>query len=159
MADLFDDTQGTKSPIVKDLFDDTQSMQEVPEHTLGSTLKDTGVSLAKGVVGAGQGLVGLADIPTGGRVGRGLEYIGIKPKEWQANLSEGFSPAQQKANKKVDDAKGFVNTAQAMLENPSTIAQSIVETLPSVAAGGVLGRGALALGTKLAPKAVVGLPF
>ena len=128
-----------------------------PERTLGSTLKDTGISLAKGVIGAGQGIVGLADIPTGGRVGRSLEYIGIKPEEWQADLSEEYSLAQQEANKKVDAAKGFVDTAQAMLENPSTIAHGIVETLPSVAAGGVLGRGALAISSKLLPKAVTAL--
>jgi len=141
-------------PVDENPFD---QFDEKPERTLGSTLKDTGVSLAKGVIGAGQGIVGLADIPTGGRVGRGLEYIGIKPEEWQADLSEEYSLAQQEANKKVDEAKGFVDTAQAMLENPSTIAHGIVETLPSVAAGGVLGRGALALSSKLLPKAVTAL--
>jgi len=158
MAGFFDDTEETTSPVAKSFFDDTEEINApAPERTLGSTLKDTGISLAKGVIGAGQGIVGLADIPTGGRVGRGLEYIGIKPEEWQADLSEEYSLAQQEANKKVDAAKGFVDTAQAMLENPSTIAHGIVETLPSVAAGGVLGRGALALSSKLLPKAVTAL--
>jgi len=129
----------------------------IPDRTLGSNLKDVGISVAKGVIGAGQGIVGLADLPTGGRVGRGLETIGIKPKEWQKDLSEEYSLAQQAANKNVDSAKGFVNTAQAMLENPSTIAHSIIETLPSVAAGGVIGRGALAVGSKLAPQAITAL--
>jgi len=158
MAGFFDDIEDTTSPVVKSFFDDTEEINApAPERTLGSTLKDTGISLAKGVIGAGQGIVGLADIPTGGRFGRGLEYIGIKPEEWQADLSEEYSLAQQEANKKVDTAKGFVDTAQAMLENPSTIAHGIVETLPSVAAGGVLGRGALALSSKLLPKAVTAL--
>jgi len=149
--DQFDDAE--EDPYAQfDSFDNP-----VPERTLGSTLKDTGISLAKGVIGAGQGIVGLADIPTGGRVGRGLESIGIKPEEWQKDLSEEYSPAQQEANKKVDAAKGFADTAQAMLENPSTIAHGIVETLPSVAAGGVLGRGALALSSKILPKAVTAL--
>ena len=158
MAGFFDDTEETTSPVAKSFFDDTEEINvPVPERTLGSTLKDTGISLAKGVIGAGQGIVGLADIPTGGRVGRGLEHIGIKPEEWQTDLSEEYSLAQQEANKKVDSAKGFVNTAQAMLENPSTIAHGIVETLPSVAAGGVLGRGAIALSSKLLPKVVTAL--
>ena len=148
--DQFDDSEDPYAQF--DSFD-----TPVPERTLGSTLKDTGISLAKGVIGAGQGIVGLADIPTGGRVGRGLEHIGIKPEEWQADLSEEYSLAQQEANKKVDAAKGFVDTAQAMLENPSTIAHGIVETLPSVATGGVLGRGAMALSSRLVPKAVTTL--
>lgn len=161
MTDNYDDIFGVSSDKEKSIggeFDDIFGINApVPERTLGSNLKDTGISLVKGVVGAGQGIIGLADIPTGGRVGKGLEAIGINAEKTQEFLSEKLSPAQQAANLKVDSAKGFVNTAQAMLENPSTIAHGIVETLPSVAAGGVIGKGALALSSKLAPKAITTL--
>lgn len=124
--------------------------------TISDTIKDTGVSLAKGVVGAGQGIVGLADIPTRGKVGQALDSIGVRPDDWQKSLDEMYSPAQQAANKRVEAADGFIDTAKAYLENPSTIAHGIVETIPSVAAGGIVGRGALAVGSRLAPKVIGG---
>ena len=114
MAGFFDDTENTTSPVETSFFADTE-VDEIPERTVGSTLKDVGISLAKGVVGAGQGLVGLADIPTGGKVGKAFESIGIKPNEWQKDLSEEYSLAQQAANKNVDSATGFVDTAKAMI--------------------------------------------
>jgi hypothetical protein len=128
----------------------------VPSRTATGTIKDVGISLAKGTLAAGQGLVGLADIPTGGKVGKAFDSIGIRPDDWQKSLDKQFSPAQQAANKKVEAAEGFFGKAGAMLENPSTIAHGIVETLPSVAAGGVIGRGALAIGSKLAPGVIGG---
>ena len=47
--------------------------------------KDTGVSLLKGAVAVPEAVVGLADIPTGGRVGKFLEneggVLGFRPKD------------------------------------------------------------------------------
>lgn len=157
MAGFFDDTENTTSPVGKSFFDDTEAEELVPDRTVGSTLKDVGISLAKGVVGAGQGIIGLANLPTGGRVGKVLDDIGVKPAELQKDLSAELSPAQQAAQAKVDSAEGFVDTAKSMIENTSTIGHGIIETIPSVLAGGAIGKGALALGTRLAPQAVKSL--
>jgi hypothetical protein len=137
-------------------IDENEFLGVSPSRTALDVAKDVGISLAKGTLAAGQGLVGLADIPTGGKIGKAFDSIGIRPDDWQKSLDKQFSPAQQAANKKVEEAKGFLGTVGAMFENPSTIAHGIVETLPSVAAGGLVGRGALALGSKLAPGVIGG---
>lgn len=53
--------------------------------------------------------------------------------------------------KKVADADGFVGTAKAMLENPSTIATSVGELIPQMLGGADVARGVLAAGAKVAP--------
>ena len=117
------------------------SSQAEPERTLGGTLADVGVSIGKGIVGAGQGIVGLADLATPGNLGQGLENIGLDLSGWQEDLSEMYTPIQQKAFEEVAAAKGFLPTLGKMIQRPSTIGHGIVETIPSMAAGGVIGRG------------------
>ena len=115
-----------------------------PSRTLAGTARDIGVTALKGAVGLPQAVVGLADIPTGGRVGKALEGAGVRFKDAQDALGEMYSPAQQAANRKVREAEGFVGTAQAMLENPSTIATGIGESLPQMLGGAGVARGILA---------------
>jgi GNAT superfamily N-acetyltransferase len=123
--------------------------QEPESTSLLRRAGDVGISALKGVIGVPEALVGLADIPTGGAAGRAAESLGMKFRESKELLSDLYSPAQKAANQKVADARGFVDTAGAMLSNPSTIAQTAVESLPSMGLGGALGRGALALAPKL----------
>lgn len=115
-----------------------------PSRTLAGTARDIGVTALKGAVGLPQAVVGLADIPTGGRVGKALEGAGLRFKDAQDALGEMYSPAQQAANRKVREAEGFVGTAQAMLQNPSTIATGIGESLPQMLGGAGVARGILA---------------
>lgn len=110
---------------------------------------DIGISALKGAIGVPEAAVGLADIVTGGYAGKGAEALGFRPAEAKAALNEMYSPAQKAANQRVADAKGFLPTVGAMVSNPSTILQTGVESLPSMGAGGVVGRGALALAPKL----------
>jgi len=108
-------------------------------------LGDTGVSLMKGVIGVPEALVGLADIPTGGYVGKAAESLGFRPKDAKASLDELYSPEQQAANREVQQAQGFVDTTVAAVRNPSTILQSAVESAPSLLPAGAVARGALTL--------------
>lgn len=135
------------------------------DRNLKNTAKDTGISAAKGVLGLGEAVVGLTDLATGGKAGKALENVGINTQKWQEGLSSYYSPAQQEANKKVDQAEGFVDTAKAYLENPSTIAHGIIETIPSMLGGGAIGAG-LKMGAakalpgiaaKIAPKTALSL--
>lgn len=121
---------------------------ENPKRTALDVARDIGVTALKGAVGLPQAVVGLADIPTGGRVGKALDDAGIRFKDTQDFLADQYSDAQKAANRKVAAADGFVGTAQAMLENPSTIATSVGESIPQMLGGAGVARGLL----KVAPK-------
>ena len=113
---------------------------------------DPAISLLKGAIGVPEAVVGLADIATGGMAGRGAEELGFRPKEAKAALDELLSPEQQAANKKLQDAQGFVDTVATAVSNPSTIGHAILESAPSMGAGGVVARGL----TRAAPKVLGG---
>lgn len=128
-----------------------------PGRTLLGTLQDVGVTALKGAVGLPQAAVGIADILTLGRAGKALESVGYRPAEAQATLETMFSPAQQAANRKVQQADGFLETAKAALQNPSTIAVAAGESLPQMLAGGAVARGVTALAPKVAPWLAAGI--
>lgn len=122
--------------------DDVDNLTGI-ERTVGGTIKDVGVTTLKGVVGLPQAFVGLADLVSGGYAGKGLESIGVRFNETQDILSQMYSPAQQAANRKVQEAQGFFDTIGAALENPSTIATSAWESAPQMLGGAGIARGAL----------------
>ena len=112
---------------------------------------DSAISLLKGAIGLPEAVVGLADIPTGGRVGKALETVGYKPKQAKEVLDTFYSPEQQEANRKVSEAKGFIPTVKAALENPSTITQTVLESAPSMLGGAGVARGVMKAAPKVAP--------
>lgn len=112
-------------------------------------LADTGISLAKGVVGVPEAAVGIGDLVSGGRIGKLAEAAGFRPKEAKDILSSYYSPEQQAANQQVQDAQGFLPTVGAMVSNPSTILNQAVESAPSMLVGGAVSRGALALAPRM----------
>lgn len=125
---------------------DTLVVQKQPKSGLiRRGIGDTAVSALKGAIAVPEAAVGLADIATGGRVGKALEnrggLIGFRPQEAKAALEEWYSPEQKEAFRAVREAEGFLPTLQASIENPSTIGQTVVESVPSMLAGGVVGRG------------------
>ncbi len=136
-------------PVDYDPFKQTPQAQQPA--TVTDRLRDVAISLTKGVIAVPETAVGLAGIPTMGRPGKGLEYVGFKPETWKKSLEEYYSPEQQEANRKVSEAKGFVETARTVLENPSTILHTIAESAPSMIAGGL---GAHAIISKFAPKII-----
>ena len=109
---------------------------------------DVGLSTAQGVVGLGEAALGLADIPTGGYVGRGAEaaekaLFGGTSEDAQAYLQSLKSPEAKLAEQKVQEAKGFLPTAGALLENPSALLGSVAESLPSMFGGAALARAGM----------------
>jgi ADP-Ribosyltransferase in polyvalent proteins/Phage MuF-C-terminal domain len=117
--------------------------------TVLGTAKDIGITALKGAMAVPEAAVGLLDIPTGGRVGKALEDVGLRFKDANAILDDSYSPAQKKANKAVADADGVGGKFVAALQNPSTIAHTIGQSVPSMLAGGVVGRGVAALAPRL----------
>ena len=116
-----------------------------PRTVLG-TAKDVGIDLLKGAISVPEAFVGLADIPTGGRVGRGLESIGFKPAEAKEILTEQLSPARKAAGERFAQAEGFIDKTVAAVANPSVIASAVLESLPLMGAGGAIARGVPLLG-------------
>lgn len=131
-------------------------VDSAPKPAKRSTLdvvKDIGVTALKGAVGLPQAVVGIADIATGGRVGKTLEDAGYRPAETQKILDAKYSAPQQAANKAVREADGFVPTLKAAIDNPSAVATTIGESLPQMIGGAGIARGVMkggaAIGTKV----------
>jgi hypothetical protein len=132
---------------------DFASAVPAPPSPIKRMASDVGLSLARGIVGAPEALIGLADIPSGGAVGKLAEQAGIKTKETKNIIADYYSPEYKAAQEKVNTAEGFVPTVVAAAQNPSTIVGSAVESLPSMVAGGAIGRvarGASAMSPVLA---------
>lgn len=117
------------------------AIQRPPSSLLRRAVGDTGVDLLRGVVGAGEAVVGLTDIPTLGLSGKSLERIGFDPAKAKEMIGELYSPERKAAQEKVQQAEGFIDTAATMLKNPSTIAGTVVESLPAMLGGGAIGQG------------------
>ncbi|NVN63366.1 hypothetical protein FGL97_09030 [Pseudomonas putida] len=115
---------------------------------IGRAIDDFGLSLSKGIIGAAEGVTGLGDIATGGRVSPSLAHqFGYDPAGRRAELDRMATPEHQQAMQQLDRAQGFGGTLQALRDNPALIGHAITESLPSMALGGVAGRG-VALGAK-----------
>jgi len=112
---------------------------------------DPAISLLKGYIGVPETAVGLADLVTGGDVGRAAEAVYFKPKEARDYLDTLLSPEQQAVNKELQETKGFWPTVAKAVSNPSTIIHSALESLPVMGAGGVVARGLLKAAPKVAP--------
>ena len=109
-------------------------------------IADPAISLLKGAISVPEAAVGLANIPTMGIAGKFAEGIGFRPKDARAELDTWYSPEQQSANKRVQDAKGFFPTVQAAVENPSVIGHTVAESVPSMMGGAAIARGLLGAG-------------
>lgn len=116
-------------------------------------LGDTGIALVKGAMAVPEALVGMADMVSGGRAGQLAEEAGFRPKEARAILDQYLSPEQQAANEAVQQAEGFTGKLGAAVTNPSVIWQAAAESAPSMLAGGVVARGAMAAAPTMAKTA------
>lgn len=135
-------------------FERRDSMTEwtpAPERTAIGTLGDAAVTGLKGAVGLPQAFAGLADIPTLGLAGKGLDTLGIRFNDAQRALDLMYSPAQQQANQAVRGADGFFDTLGAAVSNPSVIATTVGESLPQMLGGAAVARGLLRVAPRLGP--------
>ena len=123
-----------------------EGTEDIASRSIAGTAKDVLVSAAKGVVGLGEAAVGLADIPTFGRVGKAMEdYLGYDAGATQKVLSDFYSEPQKAAFSEVEKAQGFFDTAKSMLQHPSTIAHALVESGPQMLGSAAMARKLIAL--------------
>jgi hypothetical protein len=117
-----------------------------------SPLGDVGRSVARGGVAVGDAAAGLAGLVSGGYAPKAIGYdsSGVR-----AYMDSQDTPERQADRKALQDAQGFGGTLQSLYEHPGNIAHGIVESVPGMLAGGLLGRGATAAGQAagLAPRA------
>ena len=116
--------------------------------------RDTGLSLLSGAVSVPEAVVGIADIPTGGRVGKFLENeggaIGFRPKEAKEAIADWKTDRYKEQMQEFQEADGFMAKTGVALSNPSIIRDTVAESLPAMGAGGVVGRGIGAVAPRLA---------
>lgn len=124
------------------------AMQQV-----GPRLNDQALQLAKGLIGVPETFVGLGNLVSEGGVGKLAEQAGFHPKDWKAALDKQISPEGQQANRNLAEAKGFVPTVVAGLQNPSAVVSQAVESAPTIVSGGLVSRGLMKAIPSLAAKA------
>jgi hypothetical protein len=158
MSKLLSDDEVFGAPATGGLLSDDEvfgvaAKPPAPERSRSAVdiVRDVGVTAIKGAIRLPESFVGLADIPTGGRVGKALEDVGYRPAEARKILDGQHSEAQQEANRKVDQADGFVDTAKVAIENPSTVATAVGESIFSMIGGAGVARSLLKAATKVAP--------
>ena len=144
---LDDNTDKKQQPALKPF---TGALDGEEKGVMGH-LKDTGLSALKGAVAVPELAVGIMDMMSDGAVGKTLENkdgaIGFRPKEAKqaiGNLHTNQYKAQQQefadAGKDGNWVDKVVDKTKVALTNPSLIANTAVESVPSMLAGGVLGR-------------------
>lgn len=101
---------------------------------------DSAITAIQGATSAVQGAVGLGSLVSGGRVGQAANEMGFRPKEGISILEGYLSPEMRKANQQVSAGEGFTGTADAILDNPSTIPSNIIKSVPSMILGGAVGK-------------------
>lgn len=116
-----------------------------PARGFGGWARDIAATAVKGAIAVPEAVVGLADIPTGGAVGKFLENeggaVGFRPKQAKEIVNDWHSDATKQAQQKFQEAEGLGGKLQAAVENPSVIATTVGESLPSMFAGGALAKG------------------
>jgi hypothetical protein len=125
-------------------------------------LGDVGVAGLQGLAGAAQAGKGLASLASGNTsnaaiedyrrhvtdgaapylVDQGAPKQALTGAQVQADLAKGYSDRQQAANRAVEEAQGFGDTAAAVMHNPSVAVMEAVKAAPSLAAGIAAGPAA-----------------
>lgn len=128
-----------------------------PNKGVGGHIRDLGLTALSGAVSVPELAVGLANIPTGGRVGKFLENeggsLGFRPREAKEAIAGAKTKRSQEQLQEFTDTEGFGGKVGYALDNPSLVTNTVVESLPSMFAGGIIGRGLGAVAKGLSPVA------
>lgn len=168
------------APVYQGIQQANQYYNNIADTNTGTDyLSNSAVALGKGIVSVPQAAAGLVDLADaglqavsgaevqGGRFTKALEELGVGFKETQDALGGLYSEGTQKQLQGLaalpgmstekslgDNLSSLGQTAGYVLDNPSLAFNTIVESLPAIAAGGVVGRGAAALGARGAEGAI-----
>ena len=172
-------TPDATAQVQRDLVQGQQYYNGLYSKTGSDYAQDAAVALGKGIVAVPQAAAGLVDLVDagaqfvtgqdvqGGRFTKALEDVGVGFKETQDTMGGWFSDATQRQMQGLaalpgmstekslgDNLSSLGQTAKYVMDNPSLALNTIIESIPSIAAGGVVGRGASALGARAAAGAI-----
>ena len=124
-----------------------------PEKGILGYGRDIGLSALKGAISVPEAAVGLIDIPTGGRIGKFLEneggIIGFRPEVAKAALDDLHTDKYKLQQQDFANATGLMAKLGVVADNPSLVVNPVVESLPLMGAGGVVGRGIMAVAPRV----------
>lgn len=128
---------------------------------LHRTVGDAATSLAKGVaVQIPQAALGIANFATAGLLEKPLGAVGDAVEGLGKWMDKGYSTQHQQQAQEVADTKGFLPTIGAMVSRPGYLADTALEQIPAMFAGGAAGKamagGKALLGAALGEGAVAG---
>lgn len=109
----------------------------------GGHIRDLGASLMGGLASVPDVAVGVADLYSDGRAGKAVDNLsenfklGDGRKYWQDQKTDHAKVQSQE----FADAEGIIDKTKVALSNPSMITNTVVESVPSMALGGLAGRG------------------
>lgn len=115
--------------------------------------RDAGLSVLKSFISVPEAAVGLADIVTGGEAGKFLANeggsFGFRPKEAKEILSDLHTDQYKAQQQEFQDADGVIAKTGVALQNPSLIANTVIESAAPMLAGGAVARGVRAVAPKV----------
>ena len=147
--------QKPAAPAAKPASEVDALMEAAPPQDKGflGHARDLGLAAVKSAIAVPETIVGLADIPTGGRVGKFLENeggaVGFRPKQAKEFLGEFNTDAYKDQQRQFKEADGILDKAAVAIKNPSLIANTVVESAAPMLAGGVTGRAVRAVAPKV----------
>lgn len=156
--ELFTQPKDTGYLAETDLFTPVGGIR--PEKQNKGIAGDLGTSLKRGVETIPGMITGLADLPFALALGKrpvgaaadfAGEVTGFRPSRWAEEANKEYSPGYQQAQQDLnavweDPNTSGLDVAKEYLKNPAYIANQVVESLPSMAVGGVAAKGVMGAG-------------
>ncbi len=170
MSNPFDQFDGANASASNpfDQFDAPPANKKQNKGIAGDLVTD----LKRGVEQLPSIVTGLADIPVAAITGKPLVsqaadtmggITGFAPSKWAKEAEAEYSPGRVEAKRNVDkawednktpfadaaggDFRGIGQIAKSYIDNPQQLVGSVVESLPSMAAGGAISKGLIATKT------------
>ncbi|WP_297360285.1 LPD38 domain-containing protein [Thauera sp.] len=155
--------QGAADPAVA--LDLTYDPAWTPSKRNTGLASDLATDLKRGAQKLPGALTGLADIPVAALTGERYvsraadalgEATGFQPGKWADAAADEYSPQRKAGAAAIERAwqhGSAGDIAGAYLRNPGNVAGLVAESIPSILAGGLVGRAALAGAARLAPTA------
>ena len=128
-----------------------QREQEVEDASFLDRLKDFGIDATKATLTVPESIIGLADIPTGGRVGKFIEdYTPVQFEETRDILNQAYSPERQQEQREISQAydESFFGGLKKQLSEPASAVGMITESAPLMLGGRAIATKLLQRGLK-----------
>lgn len=116
-------------------------------------LADVGLGLAQSAIAVPETAVGLADLVTGGKAGKFLANeggdLGFRPGQAKQVLEDWKSDGLKAKKQEFQQADGIIGKAGVAIKNPSLVVDSVAQSVAPMFAGGIIGRGVLAVAPRV----------